>query len=46
MINDDFSSTMQSDEFASEYEAWLDDVYQVNSSPSYDWDTVHVEDEE
>lgn len=46
MINDDFSSVMQSDEFASEYEAWLDDVYCVKSSPNHDWDTIHVEDEE
>lgn len=25
IINDDFTATQQSDEFASEYEAWLDE---------------------
>lgn len=29
-ITDDFNTIMQSDEFASEYEAWLDEVTKLN----------------
>lgn len=29
-ITDDFNTIMQSDEFASEYEAWLDEVEKLN----------------
>lgn len=29
-ITDDFNTIMQSDEFASEYEAWLDEVAKLN----------------
>jgi hypothetical protein len=45
MINDDFNTVLQSDEFASEYEAWLHEVVEINSSPSYDWDTIHIEED-
>jgi hypothetical protein len=45
MINEDFSEILQSNEFAAEYETWLDEVIQINSSPSYDWDTVHIEED-
>ncbi len=29
-ITDDFNTIIQSDEFASEYEAWLDEVTKLN----------------
>jgi hypothetical protein len=45
MIKDGFNMVLQSDEFASEYEAWLDEVVEINSSPSYDWDTIHIEED-
>ena len=45
MINDDFNMNLQSDEFVSEYENWLDNVYIVKNTPSYDWDAIHIEEE-
>jgi hypothetical protein len=45
MIEEDFNTIKETNEFVLEYENWLDEVVQINSSPNYDYDMIHIEED-